>query len=372
LRYDERSLEYQNVAFDGPSALTASEQDSVYFEGDGKFTEVPAHFETGAGGHSLQFDGLYRHRWSLRCEAPALSPLAFTFDGKAYAVSAWNKQVESFQPKHIYLDLNEAWTQTELAKVRALLGRYSVSYATTANNLEPLTEENVARVFQQSRSLRFSLFPFYKIDDPEHSLVITKSAAPTPLPSELEGSAFFHAMNDWDPSLLRVFHLGDGDDMTAYLRALRERRDLFCMSGPVDLLDKYLAMNTFPQNLEGTYTVVIPASDLLIAQKDSIAPGKAPDHLFRLFAYNTVLKELGHNAVTEPEELVRLAEQAYVVTPVSSLVTLETKEDYERFDIKPTTGLPSLGNAGAVPEPHEWALIVLLTMGALLAWRGRI
>jgi XrtN system VIT domain protein len=131
-------------------------------------------------------------------------------------------------------------------------------------------------------------------------------------------------------------------------------------------------MNTFPQNLEGTYTVVIPASDLLIAQKDSIAPGKAPDHLFRLFAYNTVLKELGHNAVTEPEELVRLAEQAYVVTPVSSLVTLETKEDYERFDIKPTTGLPSLGNAGAVPEPHEWALIVLLTMGALLAWRGRI
>ena len=139
-----------------------------------------------------------------------------------------------------------------------------------------------------------------------------------------------------------------------------------------DLLDKYLTTNTFPQNPEGMYTVAIPSSGLLITEKDSITPGKAPDHLFRLFAYNKIMKELGNNATSEPEELVRLAEQAYVVTPVSSLVTLETKQDYERFNIKPTEGLHSLGNAGSVPEPHEWALIVLLTLGAFLAWRGRI
>ncbi|HOY05071.1 MAG TPA: XrtN system VIT domain-containing protein [Saprospiraceae bacterium] len=371
LRYDERTLEYQNISFDGPSALTASEQDSVYFEGNGKFTEVPVHFENGNGGTSLLFEGRYRHNWSLRCEAPPLAASSFSFDGKAYFVSPWNKQSESFQPRHIYLDLNEAWTQTELTKMRALIGRYPVS-AATAGELVLLTQENVAGVFQQSRSLRFSLFPFYKIDDPENSLVITKSAAPTPLPSELENSDFSRYLNDWHPALLRVFHLGDDAGMTAYLRALQERRDVFCTSGSSDLLDKYLTTNTFPQNPEGMYTVAIPSSGLLITEKDSITPGKAPDHLFRLFAYNKIMKELGNNATSEPEELVRLAEQAYVVTPVSSLVTLETKQDYERFNIKPTEGLHSLGNAGSVPEPHEWALIVLLTLGAFLAWRGRI
>lgn len=66
-----------------------------------------------------------------------------------------------------------------------------------------------------------------------------------------------------------------------------------------------------------------------------------------------------------------------MVTPVTSLVTLETKADYERFDIKSTQNLPSLGNAwsggaGSVPEPHEWALIAMLALGIWLAWRRKM
>jgi hypothetical protein len=42
-------------------------------------------------------------------------------------------------------------------------------------------------------------------------------------------------------------------------------------------------------------------------------------------------------------------------------VVLEKQEDYERFDIKQDEGLgnAALGSKGAVPEPHEWALIIL-------------
>jgi hypothetical protein len=54
-----------------------------------------------------------------------------------------------------------------------------------------------------------------------------------------------------------------------------------------------------------------------------------------------------------------------VVSPVSSLIVLETKEDYERFGIKDKDN--SLYNAtknssGAVPEPHEWALIIVFVL----------
>ena len=72
------------------------------------------------------------------------------------------------------------------------------------------------------------------------------------------------------------------------------------------------------------------------------------------------------------EELVDEAISFYVVSPVSSLIVLETKQDYERFDIKGKEN--SLHNAtknssGAVPEPHEWALIILFGMLILYSLR---
>jgi hypothetical protein len=47
---------------------------------------------------------------------------------------------------------------------------------------------------------------------------------------------------------------------------------------------------------------------------------------------------------------------------------LETIKDYERFDIdknKNSLQNASTTSAGAVPEPHEWALIIIL-MGTLV------
>ena len=70
---------------------------------------------------------------------------------------------------------------------------------------------------------------------------------------------------------------------------------------------------------------------------------------------------------------IRKAEEGYIVSPVSSLVVLESEEDYDRFGIEENRN--TLGNAaqkgdGSAPEPHEWALIILF--GAILlfgAWK---
>jgi XrtN system VIT domain protein len=115
---------------------------------------------------------------------------------------------------------------------------------------------------------------------------------------------------------------------------------------------------------------------MLIAATDAPAPSTAtaPDHLLRLFAYNDILRQVrGDYAKPEAlrEDLVAAARQAYVVTPLSSLVVLETQKDYDRFGI--TASKDSLKNAsihssGAVPEPHEWLLILtaVLVMAAFL------
>jgi XrtN system VIT domain protein len=205
--------------------------------------------------------------------------------------------------------------------------------------------------------------------------VIAKNAGPTPTPSEILDSPFGKALETRSGAPVRVYHFGEAESLSAYLRALNESRDIYCVSGDLATLGSHLGAGVFPKNPENESVVALPQAGALIVESDSTATGKAPDHLFRLFAYNKILRELNTRAgEEEPADLLRLAEQAYVVTPISSLVTLETKEDYERFGIKKTEGLPSLGNAwtngaGSVPEPHEWALIALLVISAWLAWR---
>ena len=57
-----------------------------------------------------------------------------------------------------------------------------------------------------------------------------------------------------------------------------------------------------------------------------------------------------------------------VANAISSLIVLETIKDYERFDIqenKNSLKNASTNSSGSVPEPHEWALILLLASSLL-------
>jgi hypothetical protein len=74
------------------------------------------------------------------------------------------------------------------------------------------------------------------------------------------------------------------------------------------------------------------------------------------------------------DSLVEEAQKAYVVTPVSSMVVLETQADYDRFGIKDSKN--SLGNAtltskGAAPEPHEWVLMIVIVIGLFYIFRKK-
>ncbi len=100
--------------------------------------------------------------------------------------------------------------------------------------------------------------------------------------------------------------------------------------------------------------------------KNELVHSKAPDHLLRLFAYNSLMKQMGRNYFNKDKDyiggLVNIANEAYIVSPVSSLIVLETKKDYDRFDIPENENSlknASVKSSGAVPEPEEWLLIFL-------------
>ncbi len=107
--------------------------------------------------------------------------------------------------------------------------------------------------------------------------------------------------------------------------------------------------------------------------KTSENTSKAPDHLMRLYAYNDIMGQaikLDNKDSNNLEQLVDIAQTAYVVSPVSSLIVLETQQDYETHYIKDKENSlhnASISSSGAAPEPHEWMMILMAVLVAVYA-----
>ncbi|MGQ0674330.1 MAG: VIT domain-containing protein [Hyphomicrobium sp.] len=90
------------------------------------------------------------------------------------------------------------------------------------------------------------------------------------------------------------------------------------------------------------------------------------DHIARLWARDKVVALMTENAGENRTAAVSLATAHRLVTPVSGVVVLETQQQYAEANLNPV----SPGSVPTVPEPEEWALI-LLACGALLWMRRR-
>jgi Vault protein inter-alpha-trypsin domain len=94
---------------------------------------------------------------------------------------------------------------------------------------------------------------------------------------------------------------------------------------------------------------------------DGIATGS--DHIARLWANERVLELMrtGGNRT----DAVALATQYRLVTPVSGAVVLENKQQYDTARLTPVSQ-STTPTVPTVPEPHEWALIIIAC--AALSW----
>lgn len=93
-------------------------------------------------------------------------------------------------------------------------------------------------------------------------------------------------------------------------------------------------------------------------------PVRVSDELSRLWAAGQARRDA---ASGDPAKAADLAMRFRLVTPWSSAVVLETRKDYEKFDLDPSK--PAAVGAIGVPEPGLWLLALLA--GLLLAWMAR-
>lgn len=88
------------------------------------------------------------------------------------------------------------------------------------------------------------------------------------------------------------------------------------------------------------------------------------DHIARLWANDHVLDLI--RAGNNRADAVALATRYRLVTPVSGAVVLETKQQYDEARLTPV----SQATVPTIPEPHEWALIIIACAALMwLAWR---
>ncbi len=222
---------------------------------------------------------------------------------------------------------------------------------------------------------RFSLFPFHRLPDPAGALVVTKSTDVSPTLADLDPSDFRKRLSEKlaDPAFPKIRLYDLGSQLSPYLSSLRASRAFRYEKGSQEQLRELLNKGLFADDMETADKVIIHEAQAAITREaDSSSGGTGPDHLMRLFAYNHILQQTGKGLITGSagqEHLVAAAREAYVVSPLSSLVVLEKQADYDRFGIKDEGN--SLKNAamngnGAVPEPHEWALIILAFVSVYL------
>ena len=371
LRKIDDQLQYENIDFEGPFWGKAKESINIVCEGALSNMNTPLSFRES--GTNYTYMGNYKSDWSLTFDAVPLGTKRFTFNNKSYQLQEYLPISIDFEATEIYLDINASWSKSELNKLWPYIKNKKV-FVYSNNKMEQVVDGNKSALFKQMRQQNFTLFPFDKVGEPAFTLVVSKYNQLTPTLSDIEESPFMSdasAFFSGNSRPIRLYNIGH--EVSPYLKTLKEIRAIQLESGGVGVLLNNLENNTFYTNQENEKTIVNHYGGFRIRESEGngMQISGAPDHLMRLFAYNDVLREVGKDYFNKKRlanELIAVAKEAYVVTPISSLIVLETQKDYDRFDIKKSENSldnASFGNSGAVPEPHEYLLIILV-MGTLI------
>jgi XrtN system VIT domain protein len=374
LKKTDKGLLYQSIYFKGTKLDDTKEFIRIL---NGKSFIQNASF-LKFGVQNLEYEGDFKGSWELEVPEKPLTTTQFVFNGKSYELSPYEKRLTTHTIKNVYLDVNSLWTKEEYeAILKATKGKKVFTL-----NPEPvqITPQNAESVFESLHQDKFSMFAFQKLPETENTIVIGKSGAVSPNINDVKNEAFGKNLKAFLGELeqpIRYWNLNN--DLTPYLKTLKELRVLIVEENSLEGFIKQLKNEEVVQYQENEQTVVLENAQIKITEKQADTTKKvtsnAPDHLLRLFAYNDLMRKIGKDFFSEQhirEDLLKQAQTAYIVSPLSSLIVLETQEDYKRFDIQKSKNSlenASLKNAGAVPEPHEWALIIVLVFSVWIFYK---
>ncbi len=384
LKYQPGKLLLENVWFEGPLAKHAREALTIQLMTPAVISNMPDAWQQESD-QTISYAGDYLPNWSLQLNEVPLSTTPFTFGNIRYQMAPATAKLAPFIAKDVYIDLNAHWTLEEFKATLDMLKGKQV-YALT-HQKEAIAPDQVERIFKKYKNYQFGLPCLFQIKNPQQSVLITKTSHRSPVLDDLKGYDYAQYLQTWlqqHHGKLRVVNIGES--FSPFYKTLNELRCIQYQAMDLNFVKAYLNQNSWPSMPETDSLIYIKESGLFITASQlpnnelrsaNVSNASAPDHLMRLYNYSQLMRTLGSHYFEKQKyetALLGMAEAAYVLSPVSSLLVLESEADYERFGIKKNQN--SLGNAdflegGAVPEPHEWALIGALLFLLFVYWRKR-
>ncbi|MDQ5928715.1 MAG: hypothetical protein QG594_490 [Bacteroidota bacterium] len=359
LKAENNSLKYLSLNIKGPNTNGAQTISRIQIVGNQKI-KTSKNFELENGFYIHHSSGLDEWFATLPINTNE-SASAFVWKNKAYQIKPILKEKTFFAPSEIVLDLNSSWSSQEIETiVKDTKNNY---FVWIENEKKNINSSNFETLFSSLKPFAYSLLPLYDLK--ENTLVITKCGTISANFEELEGSVFLEKLkNNTQNKKIRVINISENTN--PFWQTVKEQNYVSYLKtnlkNCLELIDKkqFVAF----KNTENRINIEPANMAIEEVEPTKKTPNKGSNHLYRLYAFGKVLQEqvkIKNDTLAE-NKFVDLAKDANIVTPISSLIVLETDEDYQKNGIEKTVntlGNASINNDGAVPEPFEWVLIIL-------------
>lgn len=375
LMENSNRLFYHDIFVEGPSLAPCKQSVSISFDGNElPITSEGISLKKNISRYEANFKG--DKEWEIGMDKIPLAKNQFTFNNQSFSVKEIKHPTSARSIDNIVLDINSSWTKKEYDKLLKDLTSTRLWVSLDQKSLVRILSANQEQIWNQLKALNYNLIPFSEIN-PEQYIIVTKITEGSPSYKELDSSVYTKRiakamLTSSNPILCYNLASTSRDQFYntfhdfGYLHLVNSTLD----SAITDIRNANLPMADSNENV-----VRIEDANMCIVRQEAdptISQG-GPDHLMRLYHYNKILQMVGTYYVENKNQAklnqaVSMANEAFVVTPVSSLIVLETDKDYDQFGIDKNKN--SLLNAtkkgnGAVPEPHEWLLIGLGVLSML-------
>jgi XrtN system VIT domain protein len=352
-------ITYQSLSIKGPNINNASTVSRLQVRGNTEF-DATKDFDFVNNYYVSNSKGL--DEW--KAEFTLINKLvnsAFIWKNKSYEIKPIIKEKIVFTPSDIILDLNNNWKINELEEILSLPNK---KFFVVINNIkQEINSSNYENILTQFSELNYSLLPLFDLE--KNSLIITKCGTFSSNFDELESSEYLKKLKkSTKEKNLKVINISD--EINPFWQTAKEQKYVDYFKTDIRNCVKLVQKNNFIKFKTKENSInVEPAGISIYENHTSQKTARiGSNHLYRMFCFGKVLNdqvEIQNDTLIQ-NKYVNLAKDANIVTPVSSLIVLETDEDYIKNGIEKninTLGNASINNDGAVPEPHEWAMLLI-------------
>ena len=333
----------------------------------------------------------YREDWKVSIDSPVEITGKFKLNREVYSAGPIEYSHIQFKPQIIVIALNkgiskEKW-ENIYSKIEKSISSESQIILAGTEWFSSKDQSKMIRFIRESPLPGFNLFPFYMLP-PNKTVLIVSAGGKMSVPlSETKGSKFHKKTNKFfSKNNRKIFAISINGRLSSYINGLAEFHRIEVISITGKELVTALQMKSVSTPRKGKNSFLFLSADMSIQKKvttqiKGYKSSKGGDLLARLYFYNRIMSETGRRQFqhdSDKSDLIKIAADGAIVSPVSSLVVLESERDYNRFGIKKKPS--KLGQSklskpgktpglGLVPEPEEWAFFTLIVLIMMYRYR---